>query len=154
MRLKSAHSTTVRGRSGNNFRKVSGMSPHVNERFTAHSNSLAIGQQNTVPFGVMKNNMLPELMDDRNNRTGSTVSKTHRGALSNNKNAGHNHNHNYNTGDEISPELAAKIVKNFILPMFESNEKKSLKTKYNKMSSISGGGIGQGKFKFNAAALG
>ena len=56
----------------------------------------------------------------------------------------------FTQGDEISPELAAKIVKNFILPMFESTEKKDLKTKYNKMKSITTGG--HSKFKFNAVA--
>lgn len=35
--------------------------------------------------------------------------------------------------DQISPELAAQIVKNYILPMFESDDKKFLKQKYNKM---------------------
>jgi hypothetical protein len=29
-----------------------------------------------------------------------------------------------NDMDQISPELAAQIVKNYILPMFESDEKK------------------------------
>jgi hypothetical protein len=38
--------------------------------------------------------------------------------------------------DNISPELAAQIVKHYILPMFESDEKKNLKNKYNKLSSI------------------
>jgi hypothetical protein len=32
--------------------------------------------------------------------------------------------------DDVSPELAALIVKNFILPMFESDEKRYLKRKY------------------------
>lgn len=57
----------------------------------------------------------------------------------------------FTQGDDISPELAAKIVKNFILPMFESNEKKDLKTKYNKMKSITTGG--HSKFKFNTMGL-
>ena len=35
--------------------------------------------------------------------------------------------------DQISPELAAQIVKCYILPMFESDGKKFLKQKYNKM---------------------
>ena len=39
--------------------------------------------------------------------------------------------------DQISPELAAAIVKNYVLPMFESKQKKQLKSKYNKMTSIS-----------------
>lgn len=34
------------------------------------------------------------------------------------------------TIDDISPELAAQIVKNFILPMFESDEKRYLRKKY------------------------
>ena len=34
----------------------------------------------------------------------------------------------------ISPELAAQIVKNYILPMFESDAKKDLRTKYNKLT--------------------
>jgi hypothetical protein len=38
--------------------------------------------------------------------------------------------------EQISPELAAMIVKNYILPMFESDGKKSLKNKYNKMAGI------------------
>lgn len=35
--------------------------------------------------------------------------------------------------DEIPPELAAQIVKTYILPMFESTGKKELKNKYNKI---------------------
>jgi hypothetical protein len=38
--------------------------------------------------------------------------------------------------ESISPELAAMIVKKYVLPMFESNERKALKSKYNKMASI------------------
>ena len=38
--------------------------------------------------------------------------------------------------DEISPELAAMIVKNYILPMFENKHKRELRTKYNKMAGI------------------
>jgi hypothetical protein len=37
--------------------------------------------------------------------------------------------------DDISPELAAQIVKNYILPMFESDEKKYLKRKYDHLHS-------------------
>ena len=103
------------------------------------SNSLAHNQQQ-VPFNVMKNNMLSELGDGKMNN-----SKTQRGMSAGKGAAVAN---SFSQGDEISPELAAKIVKNFILPMFESTEKKNLKTKYNKMSSISTGG--HGKFKFNA----
>ena len=44
--------------------------------------------------------------------------------------------------DQISPELAAQIVKNYILPMFESDGKKQLKSKYNKMA-----GMASSKFK-------
>lgn len=36
--------------------------------------------------------------------------------------------------DQISPELVSYIVQKHILPMFESDEKKQLKQKYNKMS--------------------
>ena len=50
---------------------------------------------------------------------------------------------------DISPELAAQIVKNYILPMFETQEKKHLRNKYNKMSSIATSTIGR-KFKFDA----
>ena len=74
-----------------------------------------------------------------------SISKTQRGMSAGKSGA---LSTSFTQGDEISPELAAKIVKNFILPMFESTEKKNLKTKYNKMSSISTGG--HGKFKFNA----
>ena len=38
--------------------------------------------------------------------------------------------------DEVSPAFAAQIVKQFILPMFETDERRSLKSKYNKMTSI------------------
>jgi tRNA U55 pseudouridine synthase TruB len=38
--------------------------------------------------------------------------------------------------ESISPELAAMIVKKYVLPMFESKERKTLKSKYNKMTSI------------------
>ena len=41
--------------------------------------------------------------------------------------------------ESISPELAALIVKKYVLPMFESQEKKTLKNKYNKMASIGSG---------------
>jgi hypothetical protein len=37
--------------------------------------------------------------------------------------------------NEITPELAAMIVKNYVLPMFETDAKKSLRVKYNRMSS-------------------
>jgi len=46
--------------------------------------------------------------------------------------------------DQISPELAAQIVKSYILPMFESDGKKQLKSKYNRMQGIASQG---GKFK-------
>lgn len=49
--------------------------------------------------------------------------------------------------DQISPELAAQIVKNFILPMFESDDKKYLKNKYNKMQGI-GAATGRNLQKF------
>ena len=49
--------------------------------------------------------------------------------------------------ENISPELAAMIVKKYVLPMFESKEKKNLHAKYNKMSSI-GAATGK-KFKLN-----
>ena len=39
--------------------------------------------------------------------------------------------------DQISPEVAAQIVKHYILPMFESDGRKLLKQKYNKMAGIS-----------------
>ena len=42
---------------------------------------------------------------------------------------------NLNAENEITPELAAMIVKNYVLPMFETNAKKSLRLKYNRMSS-------------------
>ena len=38
--------------------------------------------------------------------------------------------------DQITPELAAQIVKSYILPMFESEDKKALKNRYNKMAGI------------------
>lgn len=38
--------------------------------------------------------------------------------------------------DAVSPTLAAQIVKNYILPMFETDERKLLKSKYNKMAGI------------------
>ena len=40
--------------------------------------------------------------------------------------------------DEIPPELAAQIVKAYILPMFESTGKKELKSKHNKILGIAG----------------
>ena len=62
---------------------------------------------------------------------------------------------NYKQGsNEISPELAAQIVKNYILPMFESDEKRALKNKYNKLSSISNATGSKVKGMFNAAAGG
>lgn len=41
-----------------------------------------------------------------------------------------------NKTDDVSPELAAKIVKQYLLPMFESGEKKQLKVKYQKMGNM------------------
>jgi len=40
--------------------------------------------------------------------------------------------------------MAARIVKTYILPMFESDGKKELKNKYNKLASI-GGAMGKKK---------
>ena len=37
--------------------------------------------------------------------------------------------------DRITPDLAAKIVKNYVLPMFESEGKRTLRQKYEKMMS-------------------
>jgi len=34
----------------------------------------------------------------------------------------------------ITPELAAQVVKNYLLPMFESDEKRYLRKKYKKVS--------------------
>ena len=56
------------------------------------------------------------------------------------------------TIDQISPELAASIVKNYILPLFESEDKKTLKQKYNKMQGISQSQVR--KFKFAQTQLG
>lgn len=53
--------------------------------------------------------------------------------------------------EEISPELAAMIVKNYILPMFESSHKRDLKTKYNKMAGIRAA-TGRNLKAFNAPA--
>ena len=36
--------------------------------------------------------------------------------------------------DSISPELVAQLVKEYVLPMFESDGKKQLKNKYKKLS--------------------
>lgn len=41
--------------------------------------------------------------------------------------------------EDVSPELAALIVKNYILPMFESDTKRSLKRKYTKFTSPNNG---------------
>lgn len=43
---------------------------------------------------------------------------------------------NIATIDHITPELAAKIVKNYILPMFENSGKRALKSKYNKLQGV------------------
>ena len=40
------------------------------------------------------------------------------------------------TIDQVTPELAASIVKHFILPMFESDTRKGLKRKYSRMQEI------------------
>ena len=45
------------------------------------------------------------------------------------------------TQQQVTPELAAQIVKDYILPMFESDGKKDLKNKYNKLQGMSSGGI-------------
>lgn len=37
--------------------------------------------------------------------------------------------------DQITPELAATVVKHYLLPMFESDNQKFLKKKYKKMRS-------------------
>jgi len=56
------------------------------------------------------------------------------------------------TIDQISPELAAQIVKFYILPLFESEDKKTLKSKYNKMHGISNAQVR--KFKFAPTQVG
>lgn len=40
---------------------------------------------------------------------------------------------------KITPELAAQIVKDYVLPMFESDQRKQMKSKHNKMASIGAG---------------
>ena len=40
------------------------------------------------------------------------------------------------TIDKVTPELAAQIVKHFIIPMFDSENKKDLRKKYNEMAGI------------------
>ena len=52
--------------------------------------------------------------------------------------------------DQISPELAAQIVKNYILPMFESDGKRALKSKYNRMQGIASAGKPKFKLQPNA----
>ena len=42
--------------------------------------------------------------------------------------------------ETISPDLAAAIVKQYILPMFEAGAKREQKLKYNKISSIAQSG--------------
>ena len=37
---------------------------------------------------------------------------------------------------DISPELASKVVSNYLLPMFESTTKRTLKSKYDKMAML------------------
>lgn len=39
------------------------------------------------------------------------------------------------TIDQVTPELAAQIVKHFIIPMFDSDVKKGLRKKYGAMMS-------------------
>lgn len=48
--------------------------------------------------------------------------------------------------DQISPELAALIVKRYILPMFESDAKRSLDSKFNRLRGVSRGTKKQFKF--------
>lgn len=47
--------------------------------------------------------------------------------------------------DDISPELAAQIVKNYILPMFESDNKKHLRKKYSRLTTKNEGKSSKGK---------
>jgi len=35
--------------------------------------------------------------------------------------------------DKVTPELAAQIVKHFVLPMFDSDNKRSLRRKYGRL---------------------
>ena len=39
--------------------------------------------------------------------------------------------------EKVTPEMAAKIVKEYVLPMFESDQKKILKGRHNKLQNIS-----------------
>lgn len=54
--------------------------------------------------------------------------------------------------------MAAQIVKNYILPMFETDERKKLKFKYNKMASIQAATGNKlktgGRFKLPGNAIG
>ena len=70
---------------------------------------------------VMRQNLLPDLnLNRKTQKSALQMKQASVGGL----------------GSEISPELAASIVKNYILPMFETTEKKNLRNKYNKMSQI------------------
>jgi len=64
--------------------------------------------------------------------------------------------------DQISPELAAQVVKKYVLPMFESDGKKQMKKSSNRLQSIAqggksfginNGGIGAGTGVFNELKL-
>lgn len=44
------------------------------------------------------------------------------------------------------------IVKNYVLPMFETDEKRNITRKWNKLGSVAGGGSLGKKFKFEGEA--
>ena len=46
-----------------------------------------------------------------------------------------------NLQQQVTPELAAQIVKDYILPMFESDGKKDLKSRYNKLQGMNSQGF-------------
>lgn len=37
------------------------------------------------------------------------------------------------TIDDVSPEIAAEIVRDYLIPMFDTKEKRKLRTKYSKL---------------------
>jgi uncharacterized protein YdhG (YjbR/CyaY superfamily) len=42
--------------------------------------------------------------------------------------------------DQVTPELAAQIVKHYILPMFDNDSRKSLRRKYARLNAVTGKG--------------
>ena len=81
--------------------------------------------------GISRESSMP-IFEDKRKKPTDTLSKT----------------------DIITPEIASKVVSQYILPMFENDGKKELKKKYNKLKGVVQQKNNSSKFKLSDAENG